>query len=192
MKHLIRAAGVLIALIILAFVLPRIIPTNTVEGLEKYGFYSGKDNSQEWQQVSEKYADPVGCNTCHQDKYSAWTSSAHKTVSCENCHGAGQTHLEKGTELVINRSNQLCETCHSDVLARPKNFPQVKSNVHGNKQATCITCHQPHDPVIPTISHKVPGYDDCLLCHKAGGLKPLPKDHDGRTTNDCLNCHTSI
>ncbi len=190
MKHLIRAGGVLVAIVFVAFVLPRLIPTTTTESLQSFGFYAGHNNSQEWAAVPVSYASPEKCNTCHQDKYSAWSSGAHKTVACENCHGAAEAHIEKGAQLVVNKSNQLCETCHSNVIARPENFPQVDPNTHA-KQTSCTTCHQPHAPTIPAIPHKVEGYDDCLLCHKAGGLKPYPQDHAGRTSDICLSCHNN-
>ncbi len=189
MKHLIRAGGVLAALIFVAFVLPRLVPTQTVEGLQSYGFYKVSNNSQEWSRVPGTYVAPAACSTCHNDKYSAWSESVHKTVSCESCHGAGQAHIEKGEKLVVNTSNQLCETCHTAVVGRPADFPQVDPATHG-KQATCTTCHNPHDPAIPAIAHQVEGYNDCLLCHKTGGLKPYPQNHEGRTSDTCLSCHS--
>ena len=188
MKHLIRAAGLLVGIVVVVFILPRLIPTSAVEELQSYGFYSGRNNSTEWEQVSVQYAESVRCTTCHKDRYDTWTASIHKTVNCENCHGSGETHIVKGTPLLVDTSPQLCENCHAQVLARPADFPQVDPNVHG-KQANCITCHNPHSPVIPVIAHKAEGYDDCLLCHKSGGLKPYPKEHEGRPVDSCLSCH---
>jgi predicted CXXCH cytochrome family protein len=190
MKHLVRAAGVLVVFIVAIFILPRLLSATATETLTSYGFYSARDNSQEWKQTPLKYADPIGCRNCHAEKYDTWNVSDHKTVSCEICHGPGETHTENGARLAVNNSNQLCLSCHDTVLARPHDFPQVDATVHG-RQAACMSCHQPHSPLVPAIVHKVEGFDDCVLCHKKGGLKPLPASHDGRTSESCLNCHSS-
>ncbi|MBI2288523.1 MAG: hypothetical protein HYU83_06095 [Chloroflexi bacterium] len=41
----------------------------------------------------------------------------------------------------------------------------------------------------PTIPHTLEGRADCLMCHQAGGLKPFPADHAGRTNDLCQACH---
>ena len=42
----------------------------------------------------------------------------------------------------------------------------------------------------PAIPHTLAGRDNCLQCHDpAGGIKPAPKDHIGRTNDTCQLCH---
>ena len=41
----------------------------------------------------------------------------------------------------------------------------------------------------PAIPHTLEGRADCLICHQAGGLKPYPADHAGRTSDMCQACH---
>lgn len=42
----------------------------------------------------------------------------------------------------------------------------------------------------PTIPHPVAGRENmCVTCHAAGGVKPMPADHAGRTNEMCLVCH---
>ncbi len=41
----------------------------------------------------------------------------------------------------------------------------------------------------PAIPHSLDGRDNCLACHAAGGLKPYPADHEGRTVDQCQMCH---
>jgi hypothetical protein len=188
MKHLIRAGVVFGAVIFLVFVLPRLLPTSQVEGLQSYGFYAGHNNSQEWTQLPVKYEEPVQCSKCHADKYNAWVNSVHKTVSCENCHGSGNAHIEKGDPMVVNTTSELCKTCHSAVVGRPQNFPQVDATIHG-KGFICISCHNPHNPPIPALAHPIEGFNSCLSCHGQGGIKPFPADHAGRTADICLVCH---
>jgi predicted CXXCH cytochrome family protein len=188
MKHLIRAGGIFAAVIFFAFVFPHLLPTSQVEGLQSYGFYTGHNNSTEWKQLPVQYQEPVQCNQCHSDKYSAWVISVHQSVSCENCHGSGTDHIEKGDPLVVNTSTDLCTACHSQVVGRPASFPQVDTTKHG-KGLLCISCHNPHSPTIPGVPHQIEGNASCLSCHAADGVKPYPKDHAGRKAEFCLSCH---
>lgn len=44
----------------------------------------------------------------------------------------------------------------------------------------------------PKIPHEVTSdMEDCLECHGADGLKPVPRDHAGRTKKVCKTCHHS-
>jgi len=147
MKHLLRAAGILVGILFVAFILPKLVPPATTESLQSYGFYPGRSNAQEWKQVSIQYADKSRCNTCHGDKTSTLAASTHKTVACQSCHGAAETHIERGIPLEVNTSGQLCETCHAQVVGRPAAFPQVDPAAHA-QQVTCQTCHNPHAPKI--------------------------------------------
>ncbi len=190
MKHLVRAGVLLIIILLAAFGLPRILHSSNVKDLAAYGFYNGTDNSQQWKQVTAQYADPNDCGKCHQDNHSLWSNSVHKTVSCENCHGPGQQHIDKGTPLTINTSKELCENCHASVPGRPSSFPQIDPAQH-HPQLDCITCHNPHDPPIPVMPH-VEVYwqwSNCVLCHKTGGLVPYPANHEGLDSSACLTCH---
>ncbi len=195
MKHLVRAGGVLLALLIIVFVLPRVMPIPV--SLEEYGFYpkNSEKNSQEWSNLPVQYVDASICSSCHQDKHSTWGKSKHGTVNCESCHGPGQGHVDKGTGLVVDTSRESCGLCHAKVLARRSDFPQVDLETHGG-QSECISCHNPHNPnskvsTMPTIPHTLEGRDDCLLCHNTGGAKSLPPDHEQRSANTCLNCHNT-
>ena len=39
------------------------------------------------------------------------------------------------------------------------------------------------------IPHPVAGQEQCLTCHAAGGLKPMPANHEGRPVESCQICH---
>ncbi|MDI7268210.1 MAG: hypothetical protein QME96_09480, partial [Myxococcota bacterium] len=41
----------------------------------------------------------------------------------------------------------------------------------------------------PKTPHPTAGREDCLMCHKTGGPKPYPADHEGRANAACLGCH---
>ncbi|MEW6033870.1 MAG: cytochrome c3 family protein [Chloroflexota bacterium] len=205
MKHLVRAGGLLLGLLLLAFFLPRIVGTTTY--LEGYGFYPRNDeaNANEWASLPAQYAESSVCSSCHADKYGAWKESVHSTVNCEDCHSPGKAHIEEGKTLVADTSRELCGLCHAKVIGRPRSFPQVDIKTHGGV-SICTTCHNPHNPSQsaqqdsgkptetarpPAIPHTLEGRDNCLLCHSTGGIKPFPGDHDGRSLDTCSICHKS-
>ena len=39
------------------------------------------------------------------------------------------------------------------------------------------------------IKHEIAGKEQCLTCHAAKGVKPVPTDHEGRPVESCLVCH---
>jgi hypothetical protein len=145
MKHLIRAGGLLLGVLVLVFVALRLVPDKAP--LTAYGFYKGHDNSDEWSAQPLQYADPNTCGTCHEKNYNLWKANSHKTVSCENCHGPGQTHEETISPMAINDTREACGVCHAKLDARPSTFPQIDLAQHGGT-ASCTTCHNPHSPKI--------------------------------------------
>lgn len=138
-----------------------------------------------------QYIGAPSCQSCHQAEFAAWDKSPHKTVTCESCHGPAQAHLQGTSSPITDTSPELCALCHSQLFSRPEDFPQINVEEHAG-QAKCVTCHNPHSPAVasvPRIPHTLEGRSDCLLCHGAGGFKPFPQDHQGRTADSCSNCH---
>ena len=115
---------------------------------------------------------------------------AEKGVRCEACHGSGQNHIEQGGakpaifspgSLNAPAMNEFCGNCHrkpakanedtdwSDAWnARHQPVYLDKSPCFQKSKGalTCITCHNPHEPLART------GYDAiCQNCH----AKPLHK-----------------
>ena len=41
------------------------------------------------------------------------------------------------------------------------------------------------------IPHPIAGQEQCLTCHAADGMKPVPANHDGRPVESCQICHKS-
>jgi hypothetical protein len=39
------------------------------------------------------------------------------------------------------------------------------------------------------IPHVLDGRDDCLGCHNMSTTSPVPADHEGRTNDECGDCH---
>ena len=194
MEHLVRAGGLLAAVLVataLLILLPRFV--STPEILDDYGFYGGGDNSEEWADWQGQYADSSTCNGCHEDQYTLWIDSQHSSVVCETCHGPGREHMENGAAMETEDSREFCGICHGVVLGRPDGFPQVDLGGHGGSSA-CTTCNNPNDTGfesidIPAVPHGLEGRAECTLCHGEDGIMPFPGDHSGLSSETCLRCH---
>jgi predicted CXXCH cytochrome family protein len=246
MAHLKRAAVLLVVVLVGLFVLPRVIPVPAA--LADFGFHqrNSERDTEKWAAIPMSFANTSVCTVCHKSQYDLWQTGNHRVVSCENCHGPATAHVEAGAPVTVDRSRDLCGTCHAKLEARPASFPQVDMKEMGG-DAGCISCHNPHEPragMPPQLPHALEGrlncqscHDpqshepfertppqafhtmegrsdctschgpaeirganlphaptgvagtDCLTCHTAGGLRPLPADHAGRTSATCLNCH---
>ena len=107
-----------------------------------------------------------------------WVHSSHSTVACEDCHGPGNAHATTGQPIEINTSSSLCLTCHARLDSKPTDFPQIDNAMHPNIGAA---------PQMPDISVNT---TDCLACHSADSVIPMPANHAGRTSDSCTECHT--
>lgn len=46
----------------------------------------------------------------------------------------------------------------------------------------------------PVVPHALEGRDNCMMCHKAGAMEPVPDapaDHEGRDNQYCTLCHVA-
>jgi predicted CXXCH cytochrome family protein len=140
-------------------------------------------------------------------------------VTCEACHGPGlkhvqamkNGHIDQGKKSILNprsldaaSSVDFCGACH-------RTFGDVvQMNVHGvatvrfqpfrleesrcwrrtNGELTCVTCHDPHKPLVQDII----SYDQiCLRCHRQsssrieGQVRRTFACSVGKA--DCVGCH---
>lgn len=161
-----------------------------------------------------------GCHTTaatlngHFDPSRSWAG-----VTCEGCHGPGLNHvtamkagrIEDGRKAVLNpskldpgKSVDFCGACHrtsADVIEmgvigvatvrfQPFRLEESRCWLRTEKPLTCVTCHDPHQPLV----HDIDSYDHvCLDCHtsrETGNSK-----HDRRivwcrvSDKHCVNCH---
>lgn len=140
-------------------------------------------------------------------------------VTCEACHGPGSRHvqamktgqIERGKKLILNpksldaaSSVDFCGACHrttqdvfemnvrgvATVRFQPFRLEESRCWSRANGQLTCVTCHNPHQPLV----HGKASYDQiCLRCHLQGLSGSQNK---GRRTLscsvskvDCVSCH---
>ena len=198
MGHLFRAGAVLIAVLFVAFVGIRLIPVPA--SLAEFGFHPKniEQNEELWASLPIQYVSSSICVNCHEDNYHLWEKGNHREVSCENCHGPAQAHLETGVPPEVSRNTrELCGLCHAQLISRPANFPQVDMAEMGNG-AECVTCHNPHEPragMPPEAPHHLEERLDCQACHSPEEpLEILPPQtpHSLEERSDCLACHGSL
>ena len=194
MTHLTRAGILLVAVLIAAFIVPRIIPVP--DSLVKFGFdkVNVVQNNQDWASRPLQYADTQVCNDCHTPQYVVWQLGDHTDVSCETCHAPAYDHVTGGPPPEIDRTQGLCVNCHGEAVSRPRGFPQVDPEAH-SAGLNCITCHNPHEPrqyIAPVMPHPIEGRENCASCHLPNAPIDTPPPivmHDLQGREDCASCH---
>ena len=150
------------------------------ESFGDYGHYRG-DAEAEVASLEMSYVGFEECGECHDDIYEQKQESNHKHVSCEVCHGPGANHIEAPDEFIPEapRGRENCELCHGYDPARPSGFPQIVGDRH-NPGKPCMTCHNPHSPVLPHSP------EECSACHRKIASQKQLSHH---TDLPCLQCH---
>jgi hypothetical protein len=94
------------------------------------------------------YGGRASCEECHPEQVKKLGAHAHKSLSCEGCHGPLQAHVDdpddprkKPPKLEASH----CVRCHEANPSRPKWQKQVVSKKH-NPGSLCKECHVPHAP----------------------------------------------
>jgi DmsE family decaheme c-type cytochrome len=169
------------------------------------------------------------CATCHTDEAKSFTTNPHAKMvylhaangmTCENCHGPGQAHVDSGGDAKkifsfktasATEVTEKCLGCHAGV------HPNFERSPHAKAGLSCVSCHSVHDSKTPEnlltaaqpqlcyqchadqraqfnmpIHHRVnEGLVKCSDCHDVHGTF-LPNNL--RSTEDqnqiCTKCHT--
>ncbi len=144
MDH-VKKVFTLLIFVIMAFAVARAAMVKPSFG--EFGWYRG-DSVADNMDRSLNYAQSQSCGAanCHENIYNVWNSSSHTTVNCETCHGPSQAHVDDvKISVAVNDTREFCGLCHSMNPSRPKNFPQVDFDTHG-ENLRCVYCHNPHKP----------------------------------------------
>jgi hypothetical protein len=130
-----------------------------------------------------QYAGAQVCGDCHEDEWNLKSSSFHRGVACETCHGAAAAHVDAPDETtpVVPTGRSLCLSCHVYNPSRPTGFPQVVADTH-NPNKACMECHNPHEPTPPQTP------STCGACHATVARTKAVSHH---ATLDCETCHTA-
>jgi hypothetical protein len=116
----------------------------TPESFGQYGWYRG-NALRERASLPRTYAGKKACTECHEDKGLQLAKFAHKTLSCEVCHGPGQEHVDNFDVKLPVLTHGHCLRCHETNPSRPAWHKQIDPREHypGDK---CTECHVPHAP----------------------------------------------
>jgi len=87
-----------------------------------------------------------------------------------------------------------CMMCHKAGAMEP--VPDAPANHADRTNDTCLWCHAQDSPMLTAdataVPHPLEGRDQCMMCHKAGAMEPVPDapaSHEGRDNKYCTLCH---
>jgi hypothetical protein len=109
----------------------------------QYGWYRGAA-LEELAARTPVYAGKKACDECHSDILHTLAGDAHKTLSCEACHGVSRTHAGDPDVLPVKLTGSHCIRCHEANPSRPAWFKQIVVKDHYSGK--CTECHIPHQP----------------------------------------------
>ena len=150
-KHIIRAV-LLLAIIVIVLIVARHFASPDSFG--RHGAYRF-DSVAEHGAKMPVHGPARACDECHDEQAKPKSEGSHKSISCEVCHAPLAGHVkddEWKAPMPVNRSKSLCAWCHEQLVARPKDFPQVVIADHvAEKEAqmspnVCLECHDAHNP----------------------------------------------
>ena len=84
----------------------------------QYGWYRG-DALAEIASRPPVFAGKKACDECHSDILHKLAADAHKTLSCEACHGVSREHGDNPDILPDKATGSHCIRCHEANPARP-------------------------------------------------------------------------
>ncbi|MBI5095235.1 MAG: cytochrome c3 family protein [Candidatus Hydrogenedentes bacterium] len=127
------------------------------------------------------------CFSCHEDAIlkGEYQHGPAAVGACSVCHNPHSSAQEK---LLRSPGNELCATCHADLV---KDMTSG-ANVHEPVRKGCVSCHNPHSGPKPKM---LPGSTQelCAKCHekqvkaaKESAVPHGPAAEDG----GCTKCHT--
>jgi len=134
------------------------------------------------------------CVACHTEFQAAWEKGAHgqaEGVTCQSCHGPALPDHPK-TSMPVNRSPDLCASCHSDSQF---GWSAWKASTHNQSGLDCVSCHNPHSASLKQIAgpRGVASNIDavsalCINCHKESNMNFALTSHAQRGVS-CAQCH---
>jgi len=182
-------------------------------GLSSLALATNKANEQDKAPAkgaeAAQFVGEATCAGCHDGIAKGFEENPHTKmtlmhgnapgVTCENCHGAGQAHVEGGgischsvhqskEEKLLKASQpKLCFQCHSDT--KPAfNMPFHHKVIEG--LITCSDCHDVHGTF---LANNVKSTADqnaiCTKCHTET-RGPFVYEHVAVRAEGCLGCHT--
>jgi hypothetical protein len=116
----------------------------TPSSFGQYGWYRGDALGEIANLREPLFAGKKACDECHSDILHKLAADAHKTLSCEACHGLSREHGNNPDILPDKVTGSHCIRCHEANLARPAWLKQIVVKDHYGPK--CTECHVPHQP----------------------------------------------
>ena len=113
----------------------------TPQSFGEYGFYRGVALA-ELSSKTPVFAGKEAYGAHQPEILKTLLEGAHKTVSCESCHGAVNAEDLHRKPAILG--DKVCMRCHVADPARPAWFKQIVVIDHYEDQ--CMECHEPHQP----------------------------------------------
>ena len=132
--------------------------------------YTNSSFQSSWKEIGS----PEQCLICHTTDYMSGLGFKDASVSCEECHGPGNT-------MQINKTVSLCAKCHTDPFPT---FEEWKESWPQHRNATCYTCHTPHSTKLTLGTSSA----TCGQCHSDIHDEVAVTMH-GDYNVECSDCH---
>ena len=110
----------------------------------QYGWYRGNALGEIANSREPLFAGKQACGERYPDILKKMAADAHKTLSCEDCHGVSREHADNPDILPVKDTESLCIRCHEANPARPAWLKQIVVKDHYGPK--CTECHVPHQP----------------------------------------------
>jgi predicted CXXCH cytochrome family protein len=162
--------------------------------------------AQPGQNAATAFVGAEKCASCHKEAADALANSPHakadsargsRSVSCEDCHGAGKVHSESGDPSKISNPgkfspdarNALCSNCHAEEAGPfTHEHPVVKIE-------SCLACHAAHGS---QNAHMLTVSDVNTLCQQCHSMAASAVSSDSPIHNQaapskpCTSCHVDV
>jgi predicted CXXCH cytochrome family protein len=188
--------------------------TDNTNGNDNTGNTNGNENTNG--NVAEKaFAGAAVCQTCHADKHSDWSETAHAgalttlnaigqgaNADCLPCHtvGFGETDGFVDEATTPGLAGVQCENCHGAAGEHTRNVGDESKRPTVNMSATlCGGCHTtPHHPTfdewqlskhataLGTLQANTHAQDSCLECHSQDYRHVIDEQAEGGGDGDVL------
>lgn len=136
--------------------------------------------------------DPVGglCGRCHKPEEFTGKKHVHGPVAAGACILCHEVHSSWHPRLLVKPEQDLCVSCHEDVIADLELYRHVHPPV---VQGRCATCHDPHASDHPAqLRRGAP--EICFSCHEHDAIKRKVETSQHQhgalgTEVSCTGCH---
>lgn len=108
------------------------------------------------------------CGECHSTYLRSFADNVHRTVRCEQCHGAASLHLEtrgRQPNTILSLSNREIRTVSGKVLSAPERSEVCLQCHERGADGTATPCIAEHDWRTSSHAHREVACSDCHNVH---------------------------